>query len=340
MKRIMILTTYFGKFNNYFDLWKNAVAYNNTIDFKLITDNDVNDVPSNMEVIKMGFVEIEKKISSFFDFPVVIGNGYKMSEYQPIFALIFPELVEGAEFWGYCEMDLILGNLRHFFTDEILEAYDKVYWLGHLTLYKNNEKMNHLPLMNHKFPTATYKQAFTTPYNYHFIEGGAMKWIAKYSGCKCYEAIEFADVSFRYFNFTLARGKNPDCPQIYRWINGEVYRLYVKDGKIVEEELSYVHLQKRKMENKIKEVTNSFLIIPNSFIDDIDVSIQLILDNSHNTIEWKRWKRDFWRRYYFQTLKQGGIKIKMDKIMRRILCSRNILPNISEDDMEENADGN
>ena len=122
MKRITILTTYFGKFNNYFDLWKNAVAYNNTIDFKLITDNDVNDVPSNMEVIKMGFVEIEKKISSFFDFPVVIGNGYKMSEYQPIFALIFPELVEGAEFWGYCEMDLILGNLRHFFTDEILDV--------------------------------------------------------------------------------------------------------------------------------------------------------------------------------------------------------------------------
>ena len=69
-------------------------------------------------------------------------------------------------------------------------------------------------------------------------------------------------------------------------------------------------------------------------------AIQLILENSHNTIEWKRWKRDFWRRYYFQTLKQGGIKIKMDKIMRRILCSRNILPNISEDDMEENADGN
>ncbi len=53
MKRITILTTYFGKFNNYFDLWKNAVAYNNTIDFKLITDNGVNDVPSNMEVISL-----------------------------------------------------------------------------------------------------------------------------------------------------------------------------------------------------------------------------------------------------------------------------------------------
>lgn len=321
---ITILTSYFGEFNNYFNLWLKSVEYNNTVNFKLLTDNSVTSLPSNVELVQMSFQEMQKKVRSFFDFPVVINDGYKMSEYQPLFALIFPELVQNSDFWGYCEMDLILGDLRNFFTDEILNKYEKIYWLGHLTLFKNNEKMNSLAMLDHKYPTATYRQAFSTPYNYHFIEGGAMRGIAKYSGCKCYEEIEFADISFRYFNFTLARGKDMDNPQIYRWKNGKAARLYLKDDNIVEEEVSYIHLQKRKMENKADSIDDGFLIVPNSFINTCEITKEFIVEHSQNTEEWKKWHRKFWRDYYIKTIKQGGFKIKLDKIIRKILYSKNV----------------
>ena len=161
MKKIVILTTYFGIFNNYFLLWLNSVEKNESIEFVLITDNEVKQVPRNMNVIKMKFTDIQKKITDFFPFPVVCDTGYKMSEYQVIFGMLFSDLINEYDFWGYCETDLILGNLRNFLTEEKLDRYDKIYYLGHLTLYRNIDALNRIALLDHDWPTATYKQAYT-----------------------------------------------------------------------------------------------------------------------------------------------------------------------------------
>lgn len=71
MKKIIIFAFYFGKLPNYFNLWINSVEYNNTIDFVLFTDNEMNcDIPKNMFYKQITYEDMIKKISSYFDFPV------------------------------------------------------------------------------------------------------------------------------------------------------------------------------------------------------------------------------------------------------------------------------
>lgn len=78
---------------------------------------------------------------------------YKVCDFKPLFAHLFPEVVAGYEWWGHCDNDLILGNLTKFFPyDPMLKDYDIVSgdgtdltkhqaW-GPFTLYRN------IPLVN------------------------------------------------------------------------------------------------------------------------------------------------------------------------------------------------
>ena len=48
--------------------------------------------------------------------------------------VIFTEDLEGFDFWGYCDMNMIFGDIRKFITRDVLLAYKKVLIHGHLSL--------------------------------------------------------------------------------------------------------------------------------------------------------------------------------------------------------------
>ena len=144
MKSVVIIIPYFGNFPNYFQLFLNSCKYNKTIDWVIITDNESKyNYPQNVRKVKDTFVEVQKRIRRKFDFDVVVDNVHKLCEYKPAYAYLFPELVEGYDYWGYGDIDLIYGNLRHFLTEEVL-SYEKIFTLGHLTLIENKEKFEKL----------------------------------------------------------------------------------------------------------------------------------------------------------------------------------------------------
>lgn len=62
---ICIIGVYFGKFHNWIEIWKKSCKYNETIDFLVVTDQEIKNIPSNMRVVKMQLEEckelIEKK---------------------------------------------------------------------------------------------------------------------------------------------------------------------------------------------------------------------------------------------------------------------------------------
>lgn len=74
---------------------------------------------------------------------------YKVCEFKSLFAHLFPEAVEGYEWWGHCDTDLVLGNLTKFFSPDLLEKNDiisggsKPSW-GPFTLYRNIPSVNTL----------------------------------------------------------------------------------------------------------------------------------------------------------------------------------------------------
>ena len=75
---------------------------------------------------------------------------YKIIDYKPVFAHLFPEIVAGYDFWGPIDNDLILGDFRTMVNQTLLSEYDIIsphqykFTLGMNTLYRNTPIVNQL----------------------------------------------------------------------------------------------------------------------------------------------------------------------------------------------------
>ena len=47
-----------------------------------------------------------------------------MAEYKPAFGVVFEDFLTGYSHWGYCDLDMVLGNLPFFIEAEELTNYD------------------------------------------------------------------------------------------------------------------------------------------------------------------------------------------------------------------------
>ena len=108
----------------------------------LVTDQTTKGInfPGNFIVKNSTFYDIQKKAEGLFG--KAPDTPYSLCKYRVVYHELFKENISGFDFWGFCDCDLIFGNLRYFITDEILDKYDKISWRGHLTLFKNNPKIN------------------------------------------------------------------------------------------------------------------------------------------------------------------------------------------------------
>lgn len=288
MKTIAFILPYYGTYPNYFNLWLETAGYNSTIDFFIITDiaSDL-DFPPNVYVINMSFEALTKRIQTMFDFNICLAKPYKLCDYRPLYGLLFDDIIKNYDFWGYCDFDVILGNLRKFITDEMLNQYEKIYTRGHLSLYKNILWINQLCLEHHVFNTYTYKEAFTTNYACHFDEWGGISKIWQLKGLRFYDEIDFADTRINIFHFELAEPMKKDHKlKAFYWNKGKLFG-YVYDGsRISKKEYAYLHLQKRTMTAAFRDVPEAFAIVPNQFIrySKEDITKDFVLEHCRKKI--------------------------------------------------------
>ena len=80
-----------------------------------------------------------------------LGNisGHKLCDFRPFFPMVFNDLLRDAEFWGYCDIDLMFGRLDQGFDQALLESVDAFsahpnQFVGHLTFVRNLPEINRL----------------------------------------------------------------------------------------------------------------------------------------------------------------------------------------------------
>lgn len=272
MKSIIILIPYFGHFPNYFQLFLNSCKWNATINWAIITDvTEPYDYPGNVHLVKSTFEEVQNKIKRAFDFEPVIDSYHKLCEYKPAYGYLFPELIAGYDYWGYGDMDLIYGDLRHFLTPKVLD-FNKIFTYGHLTLIENKDIYNTMfmqPVSGELF----YKKAFSTSDNCNFDEEFLGKTnintIFRDQSCSIWTQSFAADIYTKSSDFLLDAGDGRPKQKkagAFVWNKGHLIR-YVKEstGEVIGQEYMYIHLQKRPMACKVDMASDCYKIIPNAF---------------------------------------------------------------------------
>ena len=266
MKSIAYVLPYFGKFPKGFELFLLSCKNNSTIDWLIFTDDRTKyDYPSNVKVTYYTFEEIKDKVQKNFNFKIVLDKPYKFCDYKPAYGEIFSEELKDYEFWGMCDLDLAWGDIRKFITDDLLNKYERIGFLGHSTIYKNTTEVN--SRYRTIFDGNNYKVAYTNQGSYAFDEVG-MDNIYKILNIPYYDEIIFANLEKYSYGFSLdLMPKEDDFKneyQIFTLEDGKIYRYYLYNKKIEKEEYFYIHFWCRPMtyRPKVYDKNKKYIIYP------------------------------------------------------------------------------
>lgn len=285
--RAVLILPYFGKLPSYFNLWINSAAHNRKFDYLIFTDQQIQSINTdNIQVVETTFENLRQLIQQHIDFPIKLNMPYKLCDYKPAYGEIFQQYIQGYEFWGHCDSDIIWGDLSKFIPDNIMDEFDKIYYLGHFTLYRNNTKMNTFYKEPFQYKDCiSYKYAFTTNFAMAFDEvgtkyGHGISEVCKRKGVREYRSIDFADTMPDSYNFKLDNARD-DKIEYFEYIDGKIIGYNKSKGR----EFDYLHLQKRIMHGHVKNCEH-YYISPYGFCDTLNEALaqsqSLILKSEFN----------------------------------------------------------
>lgn len=315
MKKIVFIIPYFGHFNNYFDIWLNSCANNPTIDWLIFTDcRDKYNFPQNVKVIYTTYENIKAHFQSFYDFKISLEKPYKLCDFRPAYGEIFYEYIKDYDFWGYCDTDLVWGDMRNFLTDEILNKYDKIGARGHCCIIRNTDKMRKAYRYNSS-NLVTYKDAFSSGLAFCFDEERAFGRYCDKSDIKSFDNYTFFDLDYRHDDYRVTRYEkeqfNVYAHNIFAYDNGNLILLSmnVNDNVIIKKSIFYVHLQKRKMVVNIRTNDfNHFLIYKDAFAKYIPITPEILKKLDRKSSKRKIFIKLIWNKIKTEFLHCEGVK--------------------------------
>ena len=268
MKRIVIIFPYFGPLPAQFNMWYASALRNPSIDFMFFTDTDV-EPSQNIIVHKMKFSDFQEKVERAFDFPITLDRPYKLCEYKQAYGYILQEYIKEYDFWGYGDLDLVYGDIRHFITEDVLRKKFILGW-GHLTLLKNEEDTNTY-FMKQEPGYQNYKDAFTTNTITFFDEFNHKGCSDKWRDCRpdcCWLKEPFDNIlkpKESYHMKSLNRGWQQ---VLFEHKDNKLYIIrHLGNGLFEKQESLYAHFQHRPfMRDHVKDY-NHFLVTPDAVID-------------------------------------------------------------------------
>lgn len=262
--KIAIVVTWFGSLPEYFPAWLKSAEKNPTIDFYCFFDHNFSTDAQNIYLIKTTMEKEIERVSKATGEKILIKNSYKFCDLRAFFGVAYREYIKDYGFWGYCDIDMVFGNLRAFLTDSVLKKYDRFYEWGYLSVFRNDDRMNHLIDMEggiYKKNEIFRGKAKCTPEEHYGLHR-----ISKLNNIKWYTEKNFADFYIPYSSFLLNQRRNYE-KQAFYWEDGKVYQAYVEESNVKLEELAFLHWQKRKPSIGYEAIAhNSYFITPTKLI--------------------------------------------------------------------------
>lgn len=239
------------------------------VDFLLLTDDKtIFKYPSNFRVVYTEFNDVRQKFITTLNKKIYLDHPYKFCDYKPLYGYIFSEYISDYKFWGHCDIDMIFGDIDKFLGKISLEDYDRIFPYGHLSIYKNTEKINQA--FNFKLGES-YPEIFKINFVYNtsfpcnFDEIGVNVIFRKnYKFC---EENFCANLNMHYYNYVAGAGTNVN-PELLIYDNGKffIYERTEKDT-FVRKEYMYLHMMTVNNLKKIDVKSEKYIICRDGAFD-------------------------------------------------------------------------
>jgi hypothetical protein len=278
MRSIGIVSCFFGTWPKWIDFFLVSCRHNPSVDFLLVTDCGPlrQELAANVKLIELDLPLLQALASERLGLAAALSRPYKVIDLRPSWGVVFAEILQPYDFWGYCDLDLIFGDIRSFFTEEVLAEYDVIstrreFLSGPCTLFRNDAGVNRLYERSHD-----YRKVFTSDSIFNFEECG---WRLHN---KLLKGAAFAEVAAqaRVDSMMHVLARSPDIRVRYDTVGGEwfspyqfpgsrMYTLRWQQGKLLNVDddiaLMYFHLMYPKHRRRLyippwKELPEVFFI--------------------------------------------------------------------------------
>ncbi|MGC9518890.1 MAG: DUF6625 family protein [Desulfuromonadaceae bacterium] len=180
MKRIMFIVPYFGKWPFWFEFFLLSCRYNPTVNWLLISENPTPvNLPSNVIYKKISQDEYANFVSKKLNIEFHLRRPYKLCDLKPMYGYLHQEDLDNYDFWGFCDVDVIFGDIRNFLTESILEndviSCHATRISGHFSLFRNKSN-----LRNAFKNVKRWEDVLSDEKNHQFDEKAFSKLFIKY----------------------------------------------------------------------------------------------------------------------------------------------------------------
>lgn len=303
-KRVLtIVGNYFGPPPNILQLWLDSCLLNSEFNWIVFTDIDVSgyDVPANVEFCRMTQDEFRRMLQAPFPYPVRYIKPWDACAFKPCSGRIFKEYLKESDFWGWTDFDLLYGNLTPVY--DLTARYDKVMPNGHLSLIRNDEKLNEF-IMRHPLT----ERAVSARYDgLSCYDEGAFRTrvLPEFGASEDGELVPYIHLRPRAGSFRirtsyacdriLGLGRNPSVPLVVTWHNGNLIAHFaVSKDKVIHISVAYIHFFRREITSRVDrlEANRHYLIKPNEIIefDGHYLKSDEISKLDHRRLHWKYFK--------------------------------------------------
>lgn len=151
--KIALIIPFFGTFPKWIDLFFYSVIKNQKIDFIIFTDIEINGKYTSIPNVIIKKIEWNKYcdiVSEKLNVDFHPRKFYKLCDLKPFYGYIHKDLLHKYNYWGFCDLDLIFGNISDYINLKISLGYeiistheDKIS--GHFCLFKNIDKFRKIP---------------------------------------------------------------------------------------------------------------------------------------------------------------------------------------------------
>lgn len=246
-KKLAFIIPFFGTWPAFTNLFLLGCEKNRQADFLLCSENSPSfPLPENVRHIAMNNGEIQTRFEKSLGMKLGVIPGHKLCDFRPFFGLAFADLLKGYSFWGYCDVDMMFGDLNHILNDPALDSADIFsahhrQFVGHCTFLRNCAEVNRLGFEIHGIKDLLLNPATAAADEERFsrvLENHPeIRWIRPGS-----LDVELAKPFCRHAITYSFRGKLADVTNsiepVVKWQNGKIQMEWAENNQT---EILYVH---------------------------------------------------------------------------------------------------
>lgn len=253
----VIFVPYFGPWPRWMRLYLKSCAFNPSLRWHLIGDAGAPaGMPANVTFQHLSLEAFFKRAGDLLGLNTSGMGAYKVCDFRPAFAELFPEVVAGHAFWGWGDIDVVYGNIQRF-VEPLLNDHDVISFMqmpfsNHTCFLRNTPRLTglfreatgwqadmgntqHTAFDDHAYtrvihnePRVWRQECFATPYLrwYSWLDGSLnfpARWIWSNGRLTASRARAY---EFVYFHFMTWKGRRANGETYPCWTDESVFEIH------------------------------------------------------------------------------------------------------------------